>query len=279
MLVTLMITRANAQNSPFSLAAQYSTESFKQENSLFSLDVTQTKDEEEYEKNLGITRRSRYKSRHRSERWDIDKYFPRRGTDNFVNVYLGLNNYLLDDELPNSNSPLSLNPITSYYAGLNFDKVTHLLGPLYLDWGAGVSIQSFSFENTRTRILKGDNEIIFGEVTGITGRRSRLNVSHLNVHFVPTFSFGRYGAFRVGFGVFGGYRIGSNTRVKFDDADGNKQKDRIRDSFFVNPYKYGLRATIGWDSFDLFFNYEVSELFEEDIQAPRLNPMTFGVIL
>ena len=39
-----------------------------------------------------------------------------------------------------------------------------------------------------------------------------------------------------------------------------------------------VAATVGWDSFDLFFNYDLTELFEDDIIAPRLNPVTFGVI-
>ena len=56
------------------------------------------------------------------------------------------------------------------------------------------------------------------------------------------------------------------------------QKEKIKDNWFVNPFRYGARATIGWDFFDLFFNYDLTELFEDDITAPRLNPVTFGVI-
>lgn len=281
MLVTSMINEASAQKAQFSLDAQYEPP-VKQEEQLFSnLDLLEEEYQPIYEEDIRVTSRSKYRSRYkrRDARWDIDKYYPRRGTENFVNVYIGLNNYLQDNELPNSSSLLSLNPITSYYAALNFDNITRIFGPLYLDWGAGVSIQDFSFENTRTRLVSGDNEISLGEVTGITGRKSKLSVSHINIHFVPTISFGRYGAFRVGFGVYGGYRIGAHTKVKFDDIDGNKQKDKIKDNYFVNPYKYGFRATVGWDFFDLFFNYDVTELFEEEVNAPRLNPVTFGVVL
>lgn len=281
MLVTLMVTEASAQKAQFSLDAQYEAPVTQEEKLFTNLDLLQEEYLPNYEEEVRVSSRSRYRSRYsrRDARWDIDKYYPRRGTENFVNVYIGLNNYLQDDELPNSSSLLSLNPITSYYAAINFDNITRIFGPLYLDWGAGVSIQDFSFENTRTRLVRGDNEISFGEVSGITGRKSKLSVSHINVHFVPTISFGRYGAFRVGFGVYGGYRIGAHTKTKYDDNDGNKQKDKIKDNYFVNPYKYGFRATVGWDFFDLFFNYDVTELFEEEVNAPRLNPVTFGVVL
>lgn len=234
-----------------------------------------------YNKEIYIKRRGRKSGRNTrffDARWGIDKYYPRRGTQNFVNVYLGLNNYLQDGDLPNSNSLLSLQPLTSWYLGLNFDNVTHILGPLYLDWGAGVSIQDFSFENTRTRIEKGANSITFTEDATITGRKSKISMSHINLHFVPTISFGRYRAFRIGLGGYAGYRIGAHAKYKFDDAEGDKQKEKIKDNWFINPFRYGVRATVGWDFFDLFFNYDLTELFEDDIAAPKLNPVTFGVI-
>ena len=281
MLVTLMVSQASAQKALFSLDAQYEPP-VKQEEGLFkSTNLIQEEYQSAYEDDLRISSRSNYRSKsaRRYSRYDIDKYYPSRGTENFVNVYLGLNNYLQDSELPNSGSLLSLNPLNSVYAALNFDNITRILGPLYLDWGVGVSLQDFSFENTRTRVIQGDNSISFTEENNITGRKSRLRVSHLNLHFVPTLSLGRYGAFRVGFGVYGGYRIGASTKTKFDDANGNKQKDKTSDNYFVNPYKYGFRATVGWDFFDLFFNYDVTELFEDSVNAPRLNPITFGVVL
>lgn len=221
-------------------------------------------------------------SKRRRNSWNsnfgIDKYYPRRGTENFVNVYVGLNNWLEDGDLPNSDELYSLIPINSWYLGLNFDNVTHVLGPLFLDWGIGASMQDYAFENTRVEVVKQDDAIQFQELADITGRKSKINVSYVNVHFVPTFSFGRYRDFRVGFGVYGGYRISSNTKMKYDDASGDKQKDKVNDSFHINPFKYGFRAQIGWDFFDMFFNYDLTEFFDEDINAPRLTPVTFGVI-
>lgn len=212
--------------------------------------------------------------------FDIDRYYPRRGTDSFVNIYVGLNNYLEDGELPSSSSIYSLNPLTSWYAALNFDNVTHVFGPLYLDWGVGASLQDFSFENTRVELdVDRDNKTVdFVERVDRTGIKSKINAAYLNVHFVPSFSFGRYNSFRVGAGVYGGYRISSHAKYKYNDVNGDKQKDKYKESLFLNPFKYGIRAQIGWDFFDLFFNYDLTELFEEDATAPRLTPVTFGVI-
>ena len=218
-----------------------------------------------------------YKSRW-DKRFDIDKYYPRRGTDNFVNVYVGLNNWLEDGDLPSSDKLYSLIPLNSWYLGVNFDNVTHILGPMYLDWGIGGSWMDYAFENTRVEVIKEDDGILFNEVADITGRKSKISVGYLNVHFVPTLSFGRYRDFRVGFGVYGGYRIASSTKMKYDDANGDKQKDKVNDSLHINSFKYGFRAQVGWDFFDMFFNYDLTEFFDENVNAPRLTPVTFGIV-
>jgi len=208
----------------------------------------------------------------------IDKYYPRRGTRNFVNVYVGLNNYLEDDKLPSSSELYSLNPINSWYGGVNFDNITHVFSVLYLDWGIGASVQEFAFENTRTRLEITDDAVNFFEQPDIKGRKSKIKMWHLNVHMVPTLAFGRYDSFRVGFGMYGGYRLDSSIIYKYDDANGNKQKEKNRGQSNLNQFRYGFRATLGWNFFDLFFNYELTDLFEEEVSAPRLTPVTFGFI-
>ena len=281
LLVTLMISTANAQQMQFGLNAQYEHQNVLTTQVSFQDDLIKDEFRSTYQDNdIRLTYRNGYRGRYyrKEPRRGIDKYYPNRGTDNFVNVYIGLNNYLENEELPSSNSLLSLNPITSYYAAVNFDNITHLLGPIYLDWGAGVSISDLALKTQEHALIKETiKSALLRYLISLVEKVS--NASHINVHFVPTISFGPYNSIRVGFGVYAGYRIVANTKLKFDDANGNKQKDKIKDNFYVNPYRYGFRATVGWDSFDLFFNYDVNELFEEDIKAPRLNPVTFGVIL
>ena len=234
----------------------------------------------EYQGDFNETQRVHFEESMYSE-WEeapIDKYYPQRGTRNFVNVYLGLSNYLENGELPSSNDIYSLNPIASWYGAVSFDNITKLFSVFYLDWGIGTGVQEYAFENTRTRIIQTDDAIEFVEATDIKGRKSKIKMWHLNAHLVPTLAFGKYNSFRVGFGMYGGYRLSSSVIYKYDDANGNKQKDKNQGNWNLNQFRYGLRATMGWDFFDIFFNYELTELFEDNIDAPRLNPVTFGVI-
>ena len=160
-------------------------------------------------------------------RYDSDRYYPRKGTQSFVNIYVGLNNYLQDGDLPSSDALFTLNPLTSWYAALNFDHATRILGPLYLDWGIGASIQDLSFENTRVEMIvdRANKSVDFVERMDRVGKKSKINMMHLNVHLVPTFSFGKYNSFRIGAGVYAGYRISSHTKYKYDDLNGDGQKD------------------------------------------------------
>jgi len=209
---------------------------------------------------------------------DFDSYFPHKGSYSSFNIYVGLNNWLEGNDLPNSSAPYSLKPINSWFIGVSFDNVSRILGPLYFNYGIGVSYLDYSFENTRIQVIKTDDALLFDEVENISGRKSKINVGYLNAHFVPTFSFGKYSSFRFGLGVYGGYRIDSNSKMKFDDANGEKQKQKINDSLHIQSFKYGLRAQIGWRNFDLFMLYDLHEFFEEEVLAPRLTPITFGII-
>lgn len=209
---------------------------------------------------------------------DLDNSFPRKGSHSYFNIYLGLNNWLEGSDLPNSNAPYSLKPINSWFFGISFDNVSRIIGPLYFNYGIGLSYLDYSFENTRIQVIKTDDSLIFDEIENISGRKSKINVGYLNAHFVPTFSFGKYSGFRFGLGVYGAYRIDSNTKMKFDDANGEKQKDKRSDSLHLQSLKYGLRAHLGWRDFDLFMLYDLQEIFDENVSAPRLTPITFGII-
>ena len=279
-LVPLSIYRASGQQ--LTATALYKTESIiNRETQIGWPDLATNRHRNKFTEDIRISGKN-----HTSgfEEWEIAKYYPHKGTESFVNFYVGLNNYLYEGKLPSGNSPFNLRPLSSPYWGINLDNLTRIGGFLYLDWGVGLNIRDFGFENTRTRVVKKDNSITITEEANINGIKSRLTMSYLNLHFVPTISFGKKShytsrVFRMGFGVFAGYKLGSHVKYKYHDRNGSKQKIKIKDHWFINPFRYGVRATVGWNFFDLFFNYELSELFEEGIKAPRLNPVTFGIIL
>lgn len=82
-------------------------------------------------------------------------------------------------------------------------------------------------------------------------------------------------SFRIGAGPYLGYRIDSYAKQMYKDG-GDKKRDRNHDSYYLENIRYGARLQIGFNDFDLFFNYDMNELFSEG-KGPALNAFSFGV--
>lgn len=219
------------------------------------------------------------------------------GTRHHLEFDLGMNNYIKDNgEFPgNDNEQYAVRPWGSWFVGINSNFRTHIAGPLALQWGGGVSWYNFKFEDARTRLEKTPEELLFIRETrtDIDAVKSKLTASYLNLNLVPMLDF-RYKtrtkineegkrervryykdkAFRIGLGGYAGYRIGSHTKYKY--SDGNIEKDKDRDSFYLNNLRYGARLQVGFRGIDLFANYDLNNLFSTK-KAPELHGVSFGI--
>ena len=212
-------------------------------------------------------------------------------TDNMLSFDFGLNNYLSNGKFPDEENALyAVKPVVSWYVALGLLNKTHVSGPLFLDWGANVSWYNFKFQNERTRIEKTDTDIRFYEDASVVNPiKSKLVVPYLNVSLVPMLQFGKRGqnnwfvldrdkgsGFRVGAGVYAGYRLGSRAKYVFNEND-DRERMKDRTNFYVNNWRYGVRFQLGIDAFDLFANYDLNELLV-DGRGPELNAFSFGIV-
>jgi len=224
-------------------------------------------------------------------------HWNRRNYHSF-NMDWGTNNYLSNGKFPDqTNEPYSVRPWGSWYVALNSVERTHVGGKLFLEWGLGVSWYNFKFQNDQTLLSKNDNGVIFAD----DGRnldfiKSKLTAAYLNASFVPVIDFGRGGkkttvfdgsrvdfssrgnhssSFRIGVGPYAGYRIDSYTKQVYKDQ-GEKHKERDHDNFYLNNIRYGMRVQMGFRDVDLFFNYDMNNLFVDN-KGPKLNAFSFGV--
>lgn len=228
----------------------------------------------------------------------------RLGTDSRFNLDIGINNYLEDGSFPNENdAPYSVRPWGSWYVGINHTYNTHIAGKFFLDWGGGVSWYNFKFEDERVRLTEAANGVVFAPDTDptIDPIKSKLTVMYLNLSAIPMFDFSfktgkvtkedeegkvtekrrwirkTHDGFRVGVGPYAGVRLNSYT--KFVSEEGNdRDRDRDRDDFFLENFRYGLRAQLGYDGIDIFVQYDMNSLFTEN-RGPQLNAFTFGLTL
>lgn len=212
-----------------------------------------------------------------------------RGSRHSFNFDLGTNNYLSDGEFPEANEPYAVRPWGSWYVAINSVQRSRLANKFFLEWGVGISWYNFKFEDSRTFITKTDDGLDFEiDQRDASFRKSKLTASYINVSLIPMLDFGGYNRkarlwdshgsnFRIGIGPYAGYRIGSHTKVKYKE-DGDMEKDKDRDNFYLNNFRYGVRLQLGIRSTDFFFNYDLNELFTNKETNPKLNAISFGVI-
>lgn len=82
-------------------------------------------------------------------------------------------------------------------------------------------------------------------------------------------------SFRIGLGPYAGYRIGSYSKRTYKN-NGELHREHNSDNFYLNNFRYGVRLQVGFRDVDLFFNYDLNNLFV-DSKGPKLNAFSFGL--
>lgn len=217
------------------------------------------------------------------------RYYGRR-THHSFNFDLGTNNFLTPDQgFPNQNNEVySVRPWGSWAVAINSVERTRLARKFFLEWGVGVNWYNFKFEDDKLRIGKDANGVMFAQdQRDLDFIKSKLTTTYLNVFLVPVLDFGGRsrkamifdggygGSFRIGVGPYAGYRIDSYSKIVYEDGR-DRGRDRDHDSFYLNNFRYGLRLQLGFRATDMFFSYDMNELFATD-KGPKLNAISFGL--
>jgi len=205
------------------------------------------------------------------------------------NVDLGINNYMRADQFPTGNELYAVRPWGSWYIGLNSIQRTKLARNFFVEWGMGVSWYNFKFQEDNIRVSEDDIGVHFAEDTrSVDFIKSKLSATFINASLVPVIDFGEHShknriwegnreGFRFGAGPYVGYRIASKSKLVYEEG-GERHREKERDSFYLNNFRYGIRLQIGVRSTDLFINYDLNDLFA-DKKGIQLNAVSFGLIL
>ncbi len=235
------------------------------------------------------------------ENWDRDRddedddrdkhrHYHHSRTHHTINFDLGTNNYLTGGKFTDGNALYTVKPWGSWYVGINSVWRSRMANKFFLEWGGGVSWYNFKYENERTVMSKDDNGVIYTEDTrDLDFRKSKLTAAYINAFLVPLIDFGSNGhkpsifdggrnrGFRFGVGPYAGYRIDSYSKQTIVE-NGEKNRYHNHDNFYLNNIRYGLRLQLGFRDADVFFQYDMNELFT-DGKGPKLNAFSFGVTL
>ena len=174
-----------------------------------------------------------------------------------------------------------LKPMGSRYVSLNWVTGSRIGGPkspFRIQSGLEFNFNNFMFDNN-VRIANLDNQVVFFKEPDLNLDKSKLTATYVSVPVMMGLNFknakGKEG-FSVMAGGYAGYRIGSHTKIKYNDAEGDTKKDKARGSFNLQDYQYGISASIGYRGFNLFTKYNLSDLFKED-RGPQAQVINFGI--
>jgi hypothetical protein len=84
------------------------------------------------------------------------------------------------------------------------------------------------------------------------------------------------GTINIGAGVIGAIKLGSHTKVKYDDE--GDHKDKNHDDFSLNLLRWGATARVGYEMFQVYGTWYFSPMFEQD-KGPELYPFEVGIAL
>ena len=139
-------------------------------------------------------------------------------------------------------------------------------GILSLSAGIQMVWNNYTFRNN-VRLYKGAEKVL-PEALNESYRKSKLSNFGFRIPVLLELNLPQR-IFIAG-GIYGGANINSNTKVK-------KSGDNIKESMsYARTFYYGLTARVGYDSFYLFANYDLTNFFEDN-KGPDVRQATIGI--
>jgi flagellar basal body rod protein FlgC len=200
----------------------------------------------------------------------------------------GLNNFLNKDykmQMPDGMEFMELNTGKSWNINLNLIEYDHhLIGKNFgIATGMGLEFNDYRFDNLLP-VKKTDDGIapdLQYDNPDYNVEKAKLTTTYITVPLLLELQ----GPFTkdndkmyISAGVIGGLKIGSHTKVKYKDVDGDDKKDKNRSDFHLSPFRYGYTVRAGIGFVKLFANYYATPLFEKEVDT-EIHPFAAGFVL
>jgi uncharacterized protein YdeI (BOF family) len=143
----------------------------------------------------------------------------------------------------------------------------------------GISWNTYRFDGNNT-IVKNENGEIgpFYPDPPIYYTKSKFNTTFATLPVllevqIPVNNSNSH-TLNIGAGVIGGVKLGSNTKV-VHYTDG-KAKDKNKDDFSINTFRWGATGRIGYEFFQVYGTCYFTQMFEQG-KGPELYPFEVGI--
>ena len=174
-----------------------------------------------------------------------------------------------------------LRTLGSRYVNLGFNKVVRLGGPhspAYVVFGPEFAFNNYMLEGNNKWVNQNGATSVVLETNGRQYQKTKLATSTFTVPLMLHFKLRdehHRETFTLSAGAFGGYRLGSWTKLKYFE-EGNTYKDKDYSNYNLNAWQYGLQGAIGYKSLTFFAKYNLNPLFR-DGKGPQAQTLSFGL--
>ena len=181
--------------------------------------------------------------------------------------------------LPANQNLMELNSARSNSVGLTFMFKEARLAKkrLYVRSGLGINWTNYHFKNN-INISTSNDSTAFTTDSIRSFDKYKLRATYLQVPLLIGMRLGDLDhPFGLQFGVVGSYKIGSAIKQKYTLGE-SKLKDKVKDDYNLNPFKFEALARVSIDNFGFYAKYSLTELFESG-RAPELYPFSMGITI
>jgi hypothetical protein len=141
----------------------------------------------------------------------------------------------------------------------------------------GFTFDKYSFDGQYTWLRDGDGVISLDTLSGssyLTKNKLAATYLELPVEFRwhPLGTVNGEGWF-IGLGGMAGYRIGSHTKIKFQNVT-DEYKEKLYADFGLEQFRYGVQARFGFKTFHVFYKYYFNNVFDGPVDDTGIVPQT-----
>lgn len=214
--------------------------------------------------------------RHYSWGWNLEG-----GFKHWAGLGINFNGYTKTDYntlMPTAESYMELNNGKSIGVDLNILQHNFHIYKNYVNLCTGLGFQFNTWALRNKVTLDPDSSFVTATYNNdFSYKKNVLKASYVNIPLILEFNTSKRAnkSFHVGFGVTGGYKLGSRTKQEFE-YDGYDHEVRRKDDYNLNPFKVQAIAQIGYSWLNLYGTYSLTPMFENG-KGPELYPFTLGI--
>jgi hypothetical protein len=142
----------------------------------------------------------------------------------------------------------------------------------------GINFNKYRFDGNNS-IVEDDNGVIipYYPPEGITYSKSKLVTTYATLPIILEAQIplaNRNRTINIGAGVIGAAKLGSHTKVVYHS--GGKEKEKHKDDFSLNTFRWGATGRIGYEFFQVYGTCYFTSMFENG-KGPELYPFEVGI--